>query len=120
MNRRGDPLTPATEGLFHRERFARMRRGASLVNLARGAHVVEADLIEALDQGRLHRAVLDVFATEPLPAAHPLWTHPQVTVLPHAAAQTDLRTATQVAADNVRALRAGRPLAHRVDRARGY
>lgn len=114
------PLTPATQGFFDRARFARMRRGAGLVNLARGAHVVEADLIEALDQGQLQRAVLDVFATEPLPADHPLWAHPRVTVLPHAAAQTDLRTATQVAAENVRALRAGRPLAHLVARARGY
>lgn len=114
------PLTAATRGLFDSERFTGMKRGASLVNLARGAHVVEADLIQALNHGQLQRAVLDVFATEPLPAGHPLWAHPKVTVLPHAAAQTDLRSATRVAVDNVRALRAGQPIAHRVDRAKGY
>ena len=114
------PLTAATRGLFDSERFTGMKRGAGFVNLARGAHVVEADLIAALDRGLLQRAVLDVFATEPLPAGHPLWAHPKVTVLPHAAAQTDLRSATRVAVDNVRALRAGQPIAHRVDRAKGY
>ena len=64
--------------------------------------------------------MLDVFATEPLPPAHPFWSHPQVTVLPHAAAQTDPRSAALIAARNVRALRDGRPLEHLVDRARGY
>lgn len=114
------PLTPATSGLFDRERFARMRRGASFVNLARGAQVVEADLLAALDGGQLKRAVLDVFATEPLPAGHPFWRHPKVTVLPHVAAQTDPRSAAQVAAENVQALRSGQPLQHLVDRRRGY
>ena len=114
------PLTPATRGLFDARLFARCRRGASLVNLARGAHVVDADLLGALDSGHLHHAVLDVFQTEPLPADHPFWSHPRVTVLPHAAAQTDPRSAAAVAAANVRALRAGRPIAHEVDRARGY
>lgn len=114
------PLTPATRGFFDRARFAQMQRGASLVNLARGAHVVEADLLAALDEGTLRHAVLDVFATEPLPAGHPFWRHPRVTVLPHAAAQTDPRSAAAVVAANVAALRDGRPLAHRVDRERGY
>ena len=114
------PLTPATRGLFDAAAFASMRRGACFVNLARGAHVVDADLIAALDDGRIGRAVLDVFDPEPLPAAHPYWTHPRVTVLPHIAAPTDPRTAAPIAAANVRALRAGRPLAHLVDRERGY
>lgn len=114
------PLTDATRGLFDAAAFARMREGASLVNLARGAHVVEADLLAALDAGRVRHAVLDVFAVEPLPREHPFWTHPRVTVLPHAAAQTDVRSASQVVARNVRALRAGRAIEHRVDRARGY
>ena len=114
------PLTAATRGLFDARVFAQMQRGASFVNLARGAHVVDADLIAALDRGHLHRAVLDVFHTEPLPVEHPFWAHPRVTVLPHTAAQTDPRTAAEIVARNVRALRAGQPLAGRVDRTRGY
>jgi glyoxylate/hydroxypyruvate reductase A len=114
------PLTAATAGFFDRARFAQMRRGASFVNLARGAQVVEADLLAALDEGQLAHAVLDVFATEPLPAAHPFWQHPKVTVLPHVAAQTDPRSAAQVVAANIRALRSGQPLQHLVDRTRGY
>lgn len=114
------PLTPATRGLFDAARFARMKPQAGFVNLARGAHVVEADLLAALDAGQLRHAVLDVFATEPLPAAHRFWSHPRVSVLPHAAAQTDPRSAAGVVADNLCALREGRPPAHLVDRARGY
>ena len=114
------PLTPETHGLFAAERFAQMLAGAGLVNLARGAHVVDADLLAALDSGRLAHAVLDVFNTEPLPADHAYWRHPGVTMLPHAAALTDPRSAAQIAAANVRALRQGRPLAHLVDRSRGY
>ncbi|WP_082535971.1 glyoxylate/hydroxypyruvate reductase A [Methylibium sp. Root1272] len=114
------PLTPATRGLFDATRFARMKPGAGFVNLARGAHVVEADLLAALDAGPLRHAVLDVFQTEPLPAGHAFWSHPRVTVLPHAAAQTDPRSAAGVVAANLHAWRAGRPLAHVVDRARGY
>lgn len=114
------PLTPATRGLFNAERFGEMKRGASFVNLGRGAQVVENDLLKALDTDRLRHAVLDVFQTEPLPAGHPFWQHDCVTVLPHIAAQTDPRSASQVVAANVRALRAGQPLAHLVDRQRGY
>lgn len=114
------PLTPATRGLFDARRFAAMRRGASLVNLARGAHVVDADLLAALDGGQLHHAVLDVFHSEPLPPQHAFWSHPRVTVLPHVAAQTDPRSAAAIAAANVKRLRAGEPVANLVDRARGY
>lgn len=114
------PLTAETRNLFDAARFAQMKSGCGFVNLARGAHVVEDDLVAALDSGRVAHAVLDVFRREPLPAAHGFWRHPQVTVLPHAAAQTDARSAAAVAAANVRALRAGQPLAHTVDRARGY
>jgi glyoxylate/hydroxypyruvate reductase len=114
------PLTPATRGRFDAAVFAQMPRGASLVNLARGAHVVEADLLAALDSGQLHHAVLDVFATEPLPSGHRFWSHPSITVLPHVAAPTDPRSAVTVAARNIEALRGNEPIRHLVDRGRGY
>lgn len=114
------PLTPQTRGLIDARFLAALPRGAALVNLARGAHVVEHDLREALDRGHLRHAVLDVFAQEPLPEASPWWDHPAVTVLPHAAAATDPRSAAAVVAANVRALRDGRPLAHLAVRDRGY
>ena len=85
-----------------------------------GTGVVEADLLQALDAGRLSHAVLDVFATEPLPPEHAFWRHPRVTVLPHVAALTDLRSAADVVADNLARLQDGRPLRHLVDRQRGY
>lgn len=114
------PLTPATRGLFNATTLSAMRAGASLVNLARGGHVVDADLLAALDAGHLRHAVLDVFHEEPLPAGHRFWSHPKVTVLPHVAAATDPRSAAAVVAANVRRFRAGEPVEHRVDRTRGY
>jgi glyoxylate/hydroxypyruvate reductase A len=114
------PLTPATRGLIDARFLAALPPGAGLVNLARGAHVVDADLLAALDAGRLGHAVLDVFAVEPLPPTHPFWRHPRVTVLPHVAAQTDIDSAAAVAADNLRALRDGRPIQHLVRPDRGY
>lgn len=114
------PLTAETRGLLDARFFAAMAPAASLVNLARGAHVVEADLLAALDGGHLCHAVLDVFQVEPLPPGHPFWRHPQVTVLPHAAAATDPRSAARVVADNLQRLVRGEPVRHRVDRRRGY
>lgn len=114
------PLTPHTRGLFDRQRLAALPRGASLVNLARGAHVVDADLLQALDSGQLRHAVLDVFHQEPLPPEHPFWRHPKVTLLPHVAALTDLRSAAQQVAANLLRLQRGEPLQHRVERSRGY
>ena len=90
------PLTPDTRGLLNAAFFAALPRGAGVVNLARGAHVLDDDLLAALNSGQVGHAVLDVFHTEPLPPDHPYWQHPQVTVLPHAAAATDPRSAVAV------------------------
>ena len=121
------PLTPDTRGLLDARFFAALPAGAGIVNLARGAHVVDADLLAALggdgsggEGGHIGHAVLDVFQTEPLPAQHPYWRHPRVTVLPHAAALTDPRSAAAVAVANLRALRDGGAITHLVDRQRGY
>jgi glyoxylate/hydroxypyruvate reductase A len=114
------PLTGATRGLFDARRLALLPRGASLVNLARGAQVVETDLLAALDAGQLRHAVLDVFAHEPLPPEHPFWRHPRVTVLPHVAAMTDPRSAAAIVARNLLAFRRGVMPGPLVDRARGY
>lgn len=114
------PLTPDTRGLIDARLLAALPHGAGLVNLARGAQVVDADLLAALDRGQIGHAVLDVFHTEPLPPAHPYWRHARVTVLPHAAAATDARSAAKVVARNIDALAAGRPLADLVARNAGY
>ena len=114
------PLTPDTRGLIDARFLAGLPRGAGLINLARGAHLVDDDLLAALDNGQIGHAVLDVFNTEPLPAAHAYWQHPRVTVLPHAAAATDARSAAAVVARNIEALAAGRPLSDLVARDAGY
>lgn len=114
------PLTGETRGLLDARFLAALPPKASIVNLGRGAHVVDDDLLAALDAGHLRHAVLDVFHREPLPPSHRYWSHPRVTMLPHAAALTDARSAAAVAAHNLRALRDGRPIAHLVDRHRGY
>jgi glyoxylate/hydroxypyruvate reductase A len=109
------PLTPATRGILDRSLFAALPRGAGLVNCARGAHLVEADLLAALESGQISAAVLDVFADEPLPPEHPFWAHPRVLITPHVAAATHAPTAAAAVADNLRRLREGRPLVNRVD-----
>ena len=114
------PLTPQTRGLLDHRFFAALPDQASIVNLGRGAHVVDADLLAALVSGRLRHAVLDVFHTEPLPPQHAVWRHPRVTMLPHAAAGTDARSAAAVAVANLRAWRDGGEVLHRVERRRGY
>lgn len=114
------PLTPDTEGVLSRETLGRLQPGGYLINVARGAHLVEEDLLDLLNQGHLAGATLDVFRVEPLPAGHAFWTHPKITVTPHTSART-LRdeTVTQIAG-KIRALARGEPIAGVVDRQRGY
>ena len=114
------PLTDETRGLLDHRFFAALPPHASIVNLGRGAHVIDADLLAALDRGHLRHAVLDVFTVEPLPADHPYWSHPRVTMLPHAAAGTDARSAAAVAAANLRACRDGGEVLNVVAPKRGY
>ena len=114
------PMTPQTANLLDARAFARLPKGAYFINMARGGHVVDADLLAALDSGHLAGATLDVFHVEPLPTDHPYWTHPKVRVTPHVAGPTNPRTAAASVADNVRRLRAGQPLINLIDRAAGY
>lgn len=114
------PRTAETENLLDARRLGWLPRGAVVINPGRG-HLIDDDaLLAALDAGAVGHATLDVFRVEPLPAGHPYWTHPKVTVTPHIAAETRAASASRVVAENVRRLVAGEPLLHLVDRARGY
>jgi glyoxylate/hydroxypyruvate reductase len=101
------PRTPATEDLLDAGRLAVLPPGAFLLNIGRGSVLVDDDLIAALDSGHLAAACLDVFREEPLPAEHPFWTHPKVTVTPHAAGPTNARSAVRAVAANIRRIMAG-------------
>jgi glyoxylate/hydroxypyruvate reductase A len=114
------PLTRETEGIFCARTFAMMPRGAMLVNVGRGKHVVDKDLIAALDSGQLSYAALDALWPEPLPSESPLWLHPKVTVMPHVARRpTVAQLATEMVA-NIKSIRAGGPLLQEVDIEMGY
>jgi glyoxylate/hydroxypyruvate reductase A len=114
------PLTPDTAGIIGAAALAAMPRGGFVINVGRGGHVVEADLLAALDEGQIAGATLDVFPVEPLPDDHPFWVHERIIVVPHMAALTQPRTAVPVIAANIRRDQSGLPLLHEVDRARGY
>jgi glyoxylate/hydroxypyruvate reductase A len=113
-------LTPETTDILGRAAFAQLPKGAHVINLARGQHVVDEDLVAALDEGQLAAATLDVFRTEPLPQSSPLWRHPRVTVIPHAARRIIAADVVPRICDNLRRLRRGEPLADLVDRDAGY
>ena len=114
------PLTPETEGIFCARTFAMMPRGAMLVNVGRGKHIVEKDLIAALDSGQLSYAALDALWPEPLPPENPLWLHPKVTIMPHVARRPTVGQLVAEVAANIRSLEAGGRLLQEVSVARGY
>jgi glyoxylate/hydroxypyruvate reductase A len=106
------PLTPQTEGILDARLFAALPQGAFVVNIGRGAHLVDADLLAALDSGHLAGATLDVF--------RPFWLHPRILMTPHVAGTGDPDSAAQVVAENIRRAKRGEALLNEVDRARGY
>ena len=114
------PLTHETEGILCTRAFALMPRGAMVINLGRGRHVVSADLIAALDSGQLSYAALDALHPEPLPPESPLWTHPRVTVMPHVARRPTVRQLVAEIAANILSVEAGGGLLQEVDKAKGY
>ena len=114
------PLTPDTEGILNADILAELPQGAYVINAARGGHLVEEDLLAALDSGHIAGATLDVFRQEPLPPGHPFWTHPRVTVTPHNASDPHPRWVAGAIADNLRRALAGEELLNSVDAARGY
>jgi glyoxylate/hydroxypyruvate reductase len=114
------PLTTETRGLLNAGLFARLPRGAAVINAGRGPQLVLDDLLAALDGGQLRGAMLDVTDPEPLPAAHPLWAHPRVVLTPHMASYMPHEAAIPSLLDNYRRVISGQPLLHQVDRRRGY
>jgi glyoxylate/hydroxypyruvate reductase A len=114
------PSTPATANLLDGHRLSLLPQGAAIINAGRGTLIDDTALLAALDRGHVGQATLDVFRVEPLPAQHPYWHHPRVTVTPHIAADSRPETASAVVAENIRRSQAGLPLLHRVDRTLGY
>lgn len=114
------PLTPDTRDIMNRDSLSRLQAGGYVINVARGAHLVEDDLLALLESGHLAGATLDVFRTEPLPAGHPFWTHPKITVTPHTSARTLRSESIAQIAGKIAAMRRGEPVAGVVDRGQGY
>ena len=114
------PLTPQTNGILNKEKLSKIKKDGTLINVARGGHVVMADLVAALDSQHLAHAYLDVFETEPLPAHSPLWSHPGITLTPHIAALTEPRTSVGKIAENIERLRRGEAPLNTVDFTAGY
>ncbi|KAF1053330.1 MAG: 3-hydroxy-3-isohexenylglutaryl-CoA/hydroxy-methylglutaryl-CoA lyase [Burkholderia gladioli] len=114
------PSTPDTHGALHAGVFAQRAPGAFVINVARGAHLVEQDLLDALASGQLEGALLDVLHTEPLPAQHPFWAHPRITITPHVSAETERDGAVAQIAAKIRAFERGEAVTGVFDLARGY
>ena len=109
------PLTDETRYILCRELFAQFEDGTCLINMGRGGHLVEADLVDAIASGRVEAATLDVTSVEPLPPAHPFWNHPDILVTPHVAGTSRPMTAVRTVAANIRRAIAGERLLHQVD-----
>jgi glyoxylate/hydroxypyruvate reductase len=114
------PLTPQTRGIINAATLRNLPAGAAFINLGRGDHVVEADLIAALDSGHLAAATLDVYPVEPLPSDSPLWRHPKITVMPHVARRLVPEDVVPRICTIIKQFRAGIPVAQAVDLKRGY
>ena len=114
------PKTPQTAGILNADLFAKLPRGASLINAGRGDQLVEQDLLAALESGQISQATLDVFRTEPLPEDHKFWRHPKVTVTPHSAGDPFADSAAATVAENIQRFRRGEKLPHLFDRRAGY
>lgn len=114
------PLTEATHGILNGDLFAKLPAGACIINCARGPHLVDKDLLTALEAGHLKQATLDVFHQEPLPPDHPFWGHPRITVTPHVASQIDAGTGARLIADNLRAFDQTGTCEDLADSMRGY
>ncbi len=114
------PLTAQTRNILNKQTFAMLPAGALVINVARGEHLVEEDLLAALDSGHLQGACLDVFREEPLPPDHPFWGHPQITITPHVASITSPDSVAPQIVENYHRLKEGRPLQNVVSRQSGY
>jgi glyoxylate/hydroxypyruvate reductase A len=114
------PLTPETSNLLDRSRLSALPHQAYVINVARGAHIAEPDLLTLIKSGHIAGATLDVFRNEPLPVQHPFWQEPRITITPHISATTLRQESVAQIAGKIRDLQAGRTIADVVDRSRGY
>ncbi|MCA0998204.1 2-hydroxyacid dehydrogenase [Alloyangia pacifica] len=114
------PLTDQTRGLMNAELFGKLAKGACVINCARGPHLVDEDLLSALDSGQIKQATLDVFHQEPLPTDNPFWDHPAITVTPHVASQIDAATGGRIIAANLKTYEETGTCADLADAGRGY
>jgi glyoxylate/hydroxypyruvate reductase len=114
------PLTRDTEDILDRHLFAQLAKGAQVINVARGAHLVENDLLAALASGQVACATLDVFRQEPLPEAHPFWREPRIDITPHISAVTEREQSLRQIVEKIGALERGEAVTGLIDRGRGY
>ena len=114
------PLTEQTQGILDRQLFQHLPKGAALINMGRGGHLVEEDLLAALASGQLSAAVLDVLQQEPAAPDHPFWHHPQILLTPHIAAMTQPESAFSVLLENIRRHQRGESMLGQIDRKQGY